>query len=225
MKACPSPEQLSRLLAEELPESERSTLEGHVEDCPGCQKTLERLTADSVLRQQALACRSVQPGLLADQIHVFFPAMVEIEQVKENSREVQRAPARPAPHLEQIGDYRIVREIGRGGMGVVYEAVQISLGRPVALKVLLSQTSADKKALERFQREARAAGRLHHTNIVPVFGVGVDGNTCFYAMQLIAGQPLNQVVAELRRLLRGRRHRRQPTRWPQQHVGGAARPD
>jgi WD40 repeat protein len=108
-------------------------------------------------------------------------------------------------------------------MGVVYEAVQISLGRPVALKVLPPRASLDGKALERFQREARAAGRLHHTNIVPVFGVGVDGDTCYYAMQLIAGQPLDQVIAELRRLrasprsdgrLAGRSEEPQPAEGP-----------
>ena len=82
------------------------------------------------------------------------------------------AGAAPCDPLERLGDYRILREIGRGGMGVVYEAEQESLGRHVALKVLPEQRSPDPKQLRRFQREARAAARLHHTNIVPVFGVG-----------------------------------------------------
>ena len=81
-----------------------------------------------------------------------------------------------APRLSQVGDYRIVREIGRGGMGVVYEAEQVSLGRRVALKVLPGHVPCDRKSLERFRREAKAAARLHHTNIVPVFEVGREGD-------------------------------------------------
>ena len=103
----------------------------------------------------------------------------------------------------QIGDYRILRQIGRGGMGVVYEADQISLGRHVALKVLPRQVSGDPTVQERFRREARAAGGLHHTNIVPVYDVGQDGDFRFYAMQFIQGHGLDLVIAELRRL-RGR---------------------
>src|SRR5262245_12659241 len=102
--------------------------------------------------------------------------------------------------LERLGDYRVLREVGRGGMGVVYEAEQESLGRRVALKVLPLHASRDGKALARFRREAKAAARLHHTNIVPVFEVGQDSDTCFYAMQFIAGQSLDQVVEELQRL-------------------------
>ncbi len=75
----------------------------------------------------------------------------------------------PAPRL---GDYRILREIGRGGMGVVYEAEQESLGRRVALKILSAGALVDPKRVRRFEREAKAAAKLHHTNIVPVFGVG-----------------------------------------------------
>ena len=85
-------------------------------------------------------------------------------------------------------------------MGVVYEAEQVSLGRRVALKVLPGTWPSDRKALERFRREAKAAARLHHTNIVPVFEVGQDGDVVFYAMQFIQGQGLDQVIDELRRL-------------------------
>src|SRR5207245_6655200 len=91
-------------------------------------------------------------------------------------------------------------EIARGGMGVVYEAEQISLGRRVALKVLPGQVVADGLALARFRREAKAAARLHHTNIVPVYEVGRDGETAYYAMQFIQGQGLDQLIDELARL-------------------------
>ena len=87
-------------------------------------------------------------------------------------------------------------------MGVVYEAEQVSLGRRVALKVLPHQVAHDRKALERFRREAKSAARLHHTNIVPVFEVGQDGDTAYYAMQFIQGQGLDQIIDELARLPR-----------------------
>jgi hypothetical protein len=85
-------------------------------------------------------------------------------------------------------------------MGVVYEAEQVSLGRRVALKVLPRQVSSDLKTLARFRREARSAAQLHHTNIVPVFEVGKDGEVSYYAMQFIQGQGLDTVIDELRRL-------------------------
>jgi len=103
-----------------------------------------------------------------------------------------------AASLSVLGDYRILREIGRGGMGVVYEAEQISLGRRVALKVLPASPALDAKHLARFQREARTAAGLHHTNIVPVFEVGSALGVHFYAMQYIDGQSLDHVLNEMR---------------------------
>src|SRR5262245_28592873 len=139
---------------------------------------------------------------LADEIRALFPAMVQVEQVGEICHDWDEAETR-APPVSQMGDYRILRKIGHGGMGVVYEAEQISLGRRVALKVLPWQAARDRTTLERFRREARASARLHHTNIVPVFEVGQDGQVCYYAMQFIQGQSLDAVIDELQRL-RGR---------------------
>jgi hypothetical protein len=106
--------------------------------------------------------------------------------------------ATPEPTTEPLGDFRIIREIGRGGMGVVYEAVQLSLGRRVALKVLPFAAGLDAKHLQRFKTEAHAAAQLHHTNIVPVYAVGCERGTHFYAMQLIEGRPLDELIRELR---------------------------
>lgn len=97
-----------------------------------------------------------------------------------------------------LGDFQIVREIGRGGMGVVYEAVQLSLGRRVALKVLPLAAAFDATHLQRFRNEAQAAALLHHTNIVPVYAVGCERGVHFYAMQLIDGQTLAAVLDHLR---------------------------
>jgi serine/threonine protein kinase len=108
----------------------------------------------------------------------------------------ESADTRPLP--ESLGDFRIVREVGRGGMGVVYEADQVSLGRRVALKVLPLAAGLDPRRLQRFQNEARAAACLHHTHIVPVFAVGAERGVHFYAMQLIEGRTLADAIHQLR---------------------------
>jgi serine/threonine protein kinase/Tfp pilus assembly protein PilF len=141
---------------------------------------------------------------LANELQEILAALMLIEehgraQVKPDfGSGSQPLPDSPAP--VQLGDYRVLREIGRGGMGVVYEAVQESLGRHVALKVLPSHALLDGVRLKRFQHEAQAAARLHHTNIVPIFGVGTAEGVHFYAMQFIQGRGLDEVISELRQL-------------------------
>ncbi len=99
-----------------------------------------------------------------------------------------------------LGDYRIGPEIGRGGMGVVYEAQQVSLCQRVALKVLPFASALDPKQLQRFKNESLAAAHLHHPNIVPVHAVGCERGVHYYAMQYIDGQPLSALIDELRRI-------------------------
>src|SRR5262249_55711315 len=111
---------------------------------------------------------------LADDIRELFPALVIMEELGTDNDPATGPFLGPDDHAvpEQLGESHILREVGRGGMGVVYEAVQESLGRHVALKVLPFHSLIVKTHLERFRREARAAARLHHSNIVPVFGIG-----------------------------------------------------
>src|SRR5262249_27185104 len=141
---------------------------------------------------------------LAEEIRDVFEALLMVEDLKPGPDEPSGlygdSVRVDGKRLERIADYRILREIGRGGMGVVYEAEQEALGRRVALKVLPKTPAGDGKALIRFQREAKAAARMHHTNIVPVFYVGQDGEHVFYAMQLIHGQGLDLVMHDLKRL-------------------------
>jgi len=99
----------------------------------------------------------------------------------------------------RLGDFEIIRELGRGGMGIVYEARQVSLNRRVALKVISGSLGLSSKAVLRFQREAEAAGKLHHTNIVPIYATGNDDGVHYYAMELIDGPSLHQVIRSLRR--------------------------
>jgi predicted Zn-dependent protease len=98
----------------------------------------------------------------------------------------------------RLGEFELVRELGRGGMGVVYEAVQTSLGRHVALKVLGPGLGLTPQAVVRFRREAAAAAKLHHTNIVPVYATGEESGTHFYAMELVEGPSLDRVLKQLR---------------------------
>ncbi len=137
----------------------------------------------------------------ADQIRNLFPALVMLEKlaggdsVQDHSYSLLASIQRP----DVLGDYRILQETGRGGMGIVYEAEQISLGRHVALKVLPFQLVSDDTAVERFHREARAAAKLQHPNIVPVYDFCQGESVWYYAMQFIHGQSLHDVLTELRR--------------------------
>jgi WD40 repeat protein/serine/threonine protein kinase len=138
---------------------------------------------------------------LAVELRELLPAMVDIEQAKDEMAD--EASTAPAPALSQLGDFHILREIGHGGMGVVYEAEQVSLGRRVALKVLTQKTVRDARQRARFEREAKAAAKLHHTNIVPVYGVGEHEGTPYYVMQFIQGLGLDEVILELSRMASG----------------------
>ena len=154
---------------------------------------------------------------LADEVREFFPVLGLVEDAKPGPDGATGTlpgamlPGHDRP-LGRLGEYRILREVGRGGMGVVYEAEQESLGRRVALKVVLNRRLGDPKVLARFAREAKAAARLHHTNIVPVFGVGEAEGVHYYVMQFIQGQGLDAVLHELRGLEARTRSPAEPTR-------------
>jgi eukaryotic-like serine/threonine-protein kinase len=146
---------------------------------------------------------------LADEIRDLFPTLAMLEDcASAGGKPAGTAPSEDWLLLsEPIGEYRIIREIGRGGMGVVYEAEHQTLRRRVALKLLPRDAAANPSSLARFLREARAAGRMHHSNIVSVFEVGVHHDRPFYAMQYIHGQNLDAVIEELRQLRRLERTR------------------
>ena len=139
---------------------------------------------------------------LAADIRDLFPTIAQVEGFKVEIERPPQSNAGPAapPHgrlgMEQLGDFRIIRELGRGGMGVVYEAEQKSLGRRVALKVLPLLSTLNPDLIRRFQREAKTAGRLHHANIVPVFGVGESHGFHYYVMQMIDGVGLDSLIDE-----------------------------
>ena len=128
-----------------------------------------------------------------DELRELLPTLLALEGVKRERVSSGCGPARVAlPELDRLGDFRIERELGRGGMGVVFEAVQETLDRRVALKVMPQASLLTGHQLDRFRQEAQIAARLHHTNIVPVYGSGESDGYHYYAMQFIAGQSLDQ---------------------------------
>ncbi|HTU24734.1 MAG TPA: serine/threonine-protein kinase [Pirellulales bacterium] len=109
--------------------------------------------------------------------------------------------------LGMLGEFRLIRELGRGGMAIVYEAEQVSLGRRVALKVLPLAAALDPRQLQRFRLEAQAAAHLHHSHIVPIYSVGCERGVYYYAMQFIEGRSLADVIAEIETQQLGREAR------------------
>lgn len=155
----------------------------------------------------------------ADLIRSVLPSIALVERVSINDSQQRTADdsnsrkAVAAGQPDALGDYEIVREIGRGGMGVVYEAIQRSLNRHVALKVISSLISGNSKHNARFRREAEAAASLHHTNIVPIYGIGEDHGLQYYAMQLIDGVTLHDVIECLRNDAARSTHSGEAARW------------
>jgi tetratricopeptide (TPR) repeat protein len=144
----------------------------------------------------------------AGELARFLDDQRQVEQYTSPLRDVVQATPPPRGRAAavaglaaraELGDFRIVREVGRGGMGVVYEAQQLSLTRRVALKVLPVAAALDERRLQRFKNEAQAAAGLHHQNIVPVYFVGCAGDVHYYAMQFIDGHSLAAHLRELRR--------------------------
>src|SRR5262249_47746677 len=139
---------------------------------------------------------------LAEYLDACLAALRFIGRAAEGPRAVAAGLAeaeRPEQAAGRLGDFRIVREVGRGGMGVGYEAEQGSLGRRVALKVLPSAATMASRQLQRFHNEARTAASLDHPHIVHVHAVGCERAVHYYAMQFIDGQTLADLIADLRR--------------------------
>jgi len=157
-----------------LPAADAQSVQAHVSACPACRAAYRETRQ---LIGELSAARSVEQRAWT---------------------ETAEAPAQAdhPPTLTRLGDFEILEELGRGGMGVVYRARQVSLNRMVALKVLTARLVQSERAIARFQKEAQAAARLHHTNIVPVYAQGQQDGCFYYAMELVDGRSLDKLLRE-----------------------------
>lgn len=178
----------------------------------------ERLRAGEPVVLESYASRYPQLAPRLEELLPTLRALAELSRGGRGSRAVG-APSEPNRGLEplpgMLGDFRIFREIGRGGMGVVYEAQQMLLGRRVALKVLPFAGVLDSRELQRFRNEAQAAASLKHPNIVTIFSVGSDRGIHYYAMDYIEGQTLAEVIRQLRTKHSPRRQREEDVAEPE----------
>ena len=168
------------------------------------EKLFEEIN-ERLLKSQAVDLEAVcqQYPQHADRLRQLFPAMSAMVDLGQSNSDpnspsgIDNGTSSSEPLMRTLGDFRIVREVGRGGMGVVYEAEQISLGRRVALKVLPFVAMLDKGHLHRFQNEAKAAAGLHHSHIVPIYSVGSERGVHYFAMQFIEGQTVSEWIGQL----------------------------
>ena len=166
------------------------------------EEVADRLQAGEALDEAAILAQYPEH---AESLRRLLPAIAVMAEFGVSASRLAASGVSPslnplATELGVLGDFRILREVGRGGMGVVYEAEQMSLGRRVALKVLPFAAAMDPQQLRRFRTEAQAAAQLHHTNIVPVYWVGCERGVHYYAMQFIEGRTLADMIRELRQL-------------------------
>ncbi len=167
---------------------EREACEQHLAECEDCRKAYE----DGLCQNQFLLKIKAVLGRSADE-----PALTQTVQSARGG-DAHSAAGPSADYLPQIEGYEVLRLIGRGGMGIVYEAIQTRLNRPVALKLLPAVvSSSNPHTVERFHREAAAAARLHHRNIIAIHDFGESRDGYYYAMELVEGLTLNALVRRL----------------------------
>ena len=169
---------------------------------------------DLLVEEYAQRCRRGEPPPIeeyaaghpahADQLRRLLPAVTFLERGKSSEVASQTEPhqgsewaiSESAPAIRQLGENRIIRELGRGGMGIVYEAVQEPLGRPVAVKILIRHAHADATSRQRFFREAQVVAKLRHPRIVPIHAIGEQDGLPYFVMALIDGTGLDRLQSD-----------------------------
>lgn len=204
MPSCPSDETLTALLADALGTAERDSLARHVEGCAPCQETLARLTGTPDTERWRRAERPRQ-GSEAEEGMLRRLKQASASTIAHRLQQADKptgdaltvaAPTLPAGDSEPpaVPGFEILRELGRGGMGVVYQARQVALQRTVALKMILNGAHAGPKELARFRAEAAVIARLQHPNIVQIYYVGEAAGRPYFALEFVAGGSLAEYL-------------------------------
>ncbi len=185
---CLTPLDFERLEAGSLSGKDRSETDLHLRSCDRCRSSYEAYRSSSAVRHSHDNDKTLltsEAPTLANQLDAAATLAIS------GDRPITQ-------RLPRIDGYTITGVLGQGGMGIVYRAIQTKLNRAVALKVLPAMVgSANPSAVQRFRREATAAARLHHTNIIPIYDFGESTDAYFYAMELVTGEPLNDLVRRL----------------------------
>jgi serine/threonine protein kinase len=195
---CPDPGRWGDLLDSRLPEPVASDLSSHLEACPGCQRTLERITAGEASWVEAARTLDERPRPALRQAIERLKAETEVgldtagpATTGTVTLPFLRPPANPE-HLGRLGPYEVLEVLGRGGMGVVLKAFDSALRRMVAIKVLAPQWASHPQARQRFEREARAAAQVRHDNVVAIYAVEEADGLPYLVMEYVPGVSLQQ---------------------------------
>jgi len=200
VKDCLTLSEFERYARGEMARSDAARFDDHIAACDRCEAAYQSFLKDNRFLDGVK--NALDPSGFEETQSSAYRAAHEPDEttahVPQQASSGFRTRASRPERFPQIEGYEIKRIVGRGGMGVVYEAIQEKLHRPVALKLLPAVvSSAHPEFVARFQREATAAARLHHTNIIPVYDFGESSDGYYYAMELIDGQPLNVVIKRL----------------------------